>query len=148
LFSKIIPPVYFIAALLLMVGLHHYLPTVQMFSPPVTYIGTLFIIAGCGVTAWGGYAFHKSGTPVKPFEQCTALITHGLYRYTRNPMYLGMIIILAGVWIILGSLSPLPVIPVFILLIQEIFIKQEEPFLERIFGDHYREYKASVRRWL
>lgn len=63
-------------------------------------------------------------------------------------MYLGMMIILFGTWIFLGSLSPLFVIPVFFLFIQEIFIKYEEPFLENIFGDQYREYKSKVRRWL
>jgi protein-S-isoprenylcysteine O-methyltransferase Ste14 len=63
-------------------------------------------------------------------------------------MYLGLMIILIGSGILLGSLSPFLVIPVFFLIIQEGFIKHEEPFLENIFGDEYREYKSRIRRWL
>jgi protein-S-isoprenylcysteine O-methyltransferase Ste14 len=145
---KTIPPVYFFAALIIMVVLHHLLPLAQLIPAPVSYAGTFLVIAGFSISAWGAHSFKKADTPVKPFEKSTALITHGLYRYTRNPMYSGMMIILLGTWILLGSLSPLLVIPVFFLIIQEGFIKHEEPFLEGIFGDEYREYKSRVRRWL
>jgi protein-S-isoprenylcysteine O-methyltransferase Ste14 len=99
------------------------------------------------MSSWGANAFRKAGTPVKPFEPSTVLVLHGLYRYTRNPMYLGLIVILSGSGILLGSLSPFLVIPVFFLIIQEGFIKHEELFLEKIFGDEYREYKSRIRRW-
>ena len=134
--------------MLLITALHRYFPLLHVFTSPVTYAGIILIIAGICMSAWGANAFNKAGTPVIPFEQSTTLVTHGLYRYTRNPMYLGMMIILSGTWIFLGSLSPLFIIPVFFLFIQEVFIKHEEPFLENIFGDQYREYKSKVRRWL
>jgi protein-S-isoprenylcysteine O-methyltransferase Ste14 len=148
IFRKIIPPFYFLASMVLMVGLHHHLPIVQVIPEPVSYAGIILIITGFVMTSWGANAFRKAETPVKPFEPSTTLVLHGLYRYTRNPMYLGFIIILCGSGILLGSLLPFLVIPVFFLIIQEGFIKHEELFLENIFGDKFREYKSRVRRWL
>ena len=71
-----------------------------------------------------------------------------IFHYSRNPIYLGMIITLIGVWIIFGSLTPIFVIAIFTWLIQELFIKEEERMLEAKFGDSYQEYKAIVRRWI
>jgi protein-S-isoprenylcysteine O-methyltransferase Ste14 len=59
-----------------------------------------------------------------------------------------MIITLIGVWIVLGSLTPVFIIPIFTLLIQEMFIIEEEKMLEATFGEEYREYKTAVRRWI
>ena len=59
-----------------------------------------------------------------------------------------MITVLIGLWLYLGSLTPVFVIPVFAWLIQELFIKEEERMLEATFGEEYREYKATVRRWI
>ena len=148
MFRKIIPPIYFFASMVLMVGLHHHLPLVQLIPEPVSFAGVILIITGFMMSTWGANAFRKAGTPVKPFEPSTTLVLHGLYRYTRNPMYLGLTVILIGSGILLGSLFPFLVIPVFFLIIQEGFIKHEELFLENIFGDEYREYKSRVRRWL
>ena len=83
-----------------------------------------------------------------PFERSTALVTTGLYRITRNPMYLGMLLILAGVALLSGSASTLLPIPVFAWAIQRNFIIGEERFLEQIFGAQYLDYKRQVRRWL
>lgn len=104
----------------------------------------------CGLilAASGLISFKKAGTAIKPFEASTTLVKDGLYQYTRNPMYLGMVILLIGVASYLGSLTPYAVIPVFFLVIQECFIKHEEPFLENIFGQEYLDYKNNVRRWL
>ncbi|MEE8233425.1 MAG: isoprenylcysteine carboxylmethyltransferase family protein, partial [Gammaproteobacteria bacterium] len=92
--------------------------------------------------------FKKSGTAIRPFETSTVLVKGGPYRFTRNPMYLGMVLILIGMAIYLGSLTPWFVIPVFFLIIQEWFIKYEEPFLENTFGKEYQDYKTKVRRWI
>jgi len=102
---------------------------------------------GLALAASGVISFNKAGTAIRPFESSTFLVTDGLYRYTRNPMYLGMVILLIGVATYLGSLTPYIVIPVFFLIIQQCFIKHEEPFLENIFGQEYLDYKDKVRRW-
>ncbi len=103
---------------------------------------------GLALAASAVISFKKAGTAIRPFESSTALVKDGLYQYTRNPMYLGMVILLIGVATYLGSLMPYLVVPMFILIIQECFIKHEEPFLENIFGQEYLDYRNNVRRWL
>ena len=128
-----------------MIVLHFYLPVWQVLAD---YVGITFIITGIGTIAYSANTFKKADTPLIPFHESTALVVSGLYRYTRNPMYLGMLIILTGIGIFLGSLSPFIIVIIFFFIIQEGFIKHEEPFLENIFGEEYREYKTKVRRWI
>ncbi|MCB0182563.1 MAG: isoprenylcysteine carboxylmethyltransferase family protein, partial [Anaerolineae bacterium] len=82
------------------------------------------------------------------FEESTALVTGGLYQVSRNPMYLGMVLILAGVAILLGSLTPFGVIPVVIILLNRNFIRFEEQSLAQTFGPRWVEYRQRVRRWV
>ncbi len=146
--KRIIPPVYFLGALLLMVGLHYVLPLTEWIRDFIRYSGITLIVIGVAMAVWGARAFAKAGTPVKPFETTTTLVTHGLYRFTRNPMYLGMVLVLLGTGFLLGSLTPLLVIPIFMWLINSVFIKAEEDVLEELFGDEYLEYKKKVGRWI
>jgi protein-S-isoprenylcysteine O-methyltransferase Ste14 len=145
---KIIPPVYLLMALATMGLLHRFLPLAQIIQKPFTYVGVLPLVAGLLIAITAVRAFHKAGTPVVPFEPSTALVTTGMYRHTRNPMYLALVLILLGVWILLGTLGPLVPVVAFVWIIQSNFIRGEERFLEGIFGDEYRAYKQRVRRWL
>jgi protein-S-isoprenylcysteine O-methyltransferase Ste14 len=108
----------------------------------------LFIVAGLAIAPIAALAFNRAGTPVIPFEPPTALLTGGLYRYTRNPMYLGMVSVLIGFALLSGSLGAGLPIPIFIWVIRKHFILGEERFLEEIFGASYKIYKSKVRRWL
>ncbi|MGD8933335.1 MAG: isoprenylcysteine carboxylmethyltransferase family protein, partial [Gammaproteobacteria bacterium] len=72
----------------------------------------------------------------------------GVYRLSRHPMYLGMIFILTGVALLLGSLSPYIIIPIFAFLMDSTFISTEESMLDTRFDDEWRKYKSTVRRWL
>ncbi|MCB0226664.1 MAG: isoprenylcysteine carboxylmethyltransferase family protein [Anaerolineae bacterium] len=92
--------------------------------------------------------FQTQNTTIKPFEESTALVTGGLYQVSRNPMYLGMVLILAGVAILLGSLTPFGVIPVVIILLNRNFIRFEEQSLAQTFGPLWVEYRQRVRRWV
>lgn len=145
---RILPPVYFLFALIAMILLALYAPVSHLIYVPLRVFGGLLIITGFALTAGGAYTFKLAGTPVKPFEQPVRLVQDKLYRYSRNPMYLGMMIMLTGTWIMLGKLSPVIVIPVFFVIIQEGFIKYEEKFLEDRFGDEYLDYKDRVYRWI
>jgi protein-S-isoprenylcysteine O-methyltransferase Ste14 len=145
---KIIPPVYFLLALIVMILLARYAPVSHLIYVPLRIFGGLLILTGFAITASGAYTFKLAGTPIKPFEEPVRLVTDELYRFSRNPMYLGMMIVLVGTWIMLGKLSPVIVIPVFFLIIQEGFIKYEEAFLEEKFGDAYLDYKDRVYRWV
>jgi protein-S-isoprenylcysteine O-methyltransferase Ste14 len=131
-----------------MLALHVAVPIMSLIHPPYSYLGLIPILLGLVISGTSARAFREAGTPVVPFEKSTALVTEGWYRYTRNPMYLGLVVTLVGVWLVLGSLSPLLPVIVFVWIIEVQFIRGEEQFLDEIFGEHYRSYKLRVRRWL
>ncbi|MGD8385312.1 MAG: isoprenylcysteine carboxylmethyltransferase family protein, partial [Lysobacterales bacterium] len=83
-----------------------------------------------------------------PFSPATTLVTGGLYRYTRNPMYLGMTLMLLGMALLLGSVTALAPVAGFARVIHKRFVLPEEAFLEKAFGQAYLDYKLRVRRWL
>jgi protein-S-isoprenylcysteine O-methyltransferase Ste14 len=145
---KILPPVWLLLTLAAMAALHYLLPLARLIAPPVSYSGAGLIIIGIGIAAVSALSFSRAGTPVIPFEPSTALVTGGLFRYTRNPMYLGMVLALTGTALLFGTLSVWLPIPVFIWVIRNNFILGEERFLEEIFGKQYVDYKSKVRRWL
>ena len=103
---------------------------------------------GIIVLLFCAYLFRQKNTAIEPFQESSYLLKEGIFNYSRNPIYLSMITVLIGLWLYLGSLTPVFVIPVFAWLIQELFIKEEERMLEATFGEEYREYKATVRRWI
>ncbi len=145
---KILPPVYLLAAIVIMASLHYLAPIGIILRPPITYLGVLLIAIGLGVVGWPAVTFGRVGTPIKPFEDSTHLVTGGMYRVSRNPMYLGMVVVLLGIAVLFGNISPFIPIPFFVWLIQINFIRLEEAALEKTFGDEYREYKNAVRRWV
>ena len=145
---KIIPPVYLLLSLLAMTALHFLLPLGRFAWPPYTWLGLVPLGAGMGMGFHASNAFRTAGTPVVPFEPSTVLVTKGMYRLTRNPMYLGLLLILIGVAVLFGTVGALLPIPVFAWIIHSQFIVGEERFLEEIFGPSYLSYKKSVRRWI
>jgi protein-S-isoprenylcysteine O-methyltransferase Ste14 len=144
----LLPPVWFLLSIISMVGLHLVLPVKQLFFPPITYLGLVAIALGIGTVLFCAYLFKRNQTVIVPFQESSYLIRESIFNYSRNPIYLGMIITLVGVGIYLGSFTPVLIIPLFSVLIQELFIKEEERMLEAKFGEEYREYKASVKRWI
>ncbi len=146
--KDILPPTYFFAAIIIMLALYFLFPIKKVIPSPYNYFGVLIILIGLMMNIWASRVFEKAETTVKPFEQSTCLITHGLYRFSRHPMYLGMVISLIGLLILLRSISPVMVVPVFIWFMSKKFIDIEEKDLEKAFGDDYCEYKKKVRRWI
>ena len=131
-----------------MAGLHYFLPEGRWLNPPATYAGGLAVLGGITLAAVSSRLFDRRGTTIKPFEESTALVTDGPFRLSRNPMYTGMVLVLLGCAALLGTLWPLPVIPVFVWLITSRFIVHEERMMEQVFGDDYRAYRQRTRRWI
>lgn len=146
--SKILPPTYFLICLLLAIGLHFVLPVKKLIGTPYNYIGILLIFVGIWFNLWADRLFKVKKTTVKPFEKSDSLIEEGPFVFSRNPMYLGMVIILLGAAVILGSIMPFIITVVFFILIRVMFIPREEIALEDTFGQSFIEYKKRVRRWL
>ena len=142
------PPVYFLLAVLLIAALHWFLPVARIIDAPLSYVGVLIIGVGFIVVVAPARAFEAHATAIRPFEESDVLVTDGLFRISRNPMYLGMVIILVGVAVLLGTLTPFIPIPLFVMLIRQRFILEEEAMLSETFGEQYLEYKRSVRRWI
>lgn len=143
-----LPPVYFLASLFIEIGLHYRAPMATIVSQPWNLAGIAIIIAGVAIVIQPALAFRKADTSIIPFRESSSLVRDGMYRFSRNPMYLGMLTVLTGVAAILGSLGPLFVPVLFYLIIRHRFIRVEESMLEEKFGDEYLEFKRSVRRWI
>ena len=131
-----------------MIASHYAFPIKKFVFSPYNYFGVLFIIIGLYMNIWASNFFNKVKTTVKPFETSTTLVTEGLFRLSRHPMYLGMVITLLGLLILLGSITPVIVIPIFIWQMEKKFISIEEKALEEAFGEAYRQYRKKVRRWI
>jgi protein-S-isoprenylcysteine O-methyltransferase Ste14 len=145
---KIVPPVYLLLTLVLMWLLTRYFPVYQFIDPPAAYSGIILVLFGITIAAISAGLFIKAETGLVPFAEATVLITGGLFRYTRNPMYLGMVLMLLGVALLLGNVATLCPIPLFFLVIRNHFVLGEERFLEAAFAQQYLDYKSKVRRWL
>ena len=127
---------------------HVAFPLARPIEEPYRYAGIVIAALGVALDAWALALFLKARTGIIPFSEATAFVVRGPYRWTRNPMYLGMTAILLGFALYLGSVTPFIVIPAFMGLIGERFIAPEEEMLEKTFGQAYVDYKARVRRWL
>ena len=146
--QRILPPTLLLICLLTMIGLRLVFPGPEFFSLPLALSGGAILTVGLVVTIGGDQQFKKARTPVTPLEAPQVLVTGGLYRYTRNPMYLGFALILAGAWLGLGALSSLIGFLIFVILIDRWYIPYEEARLTAIFGQAYRDYQRRVGRWL
>ena len=145
---KPLPPTYFFFSMLALIALHFLLPITGVLEVPWNLTGLIPVIIGAILNLLADNDFKKHNTTVKPFEKSSVLITKGVFNITRNPMYLGMALLLIGAAMILGSLSPYICVIVFILLMNVVFIKAEEKQLADVFGDEWEKYKQSVRRWI
>ena len=145
---RIMPPVWLVIAMLATYVLDRWLPIAEIFPWPWYLVGAPLILLGIIMTASSAGAFKRAGTPVVPFEPSTALVVRGWYRLTRNPMYLGLALVLAGVGVLQGSVGALAPLPAFIAGLHFRFILGEERFLEEIFGEEFRAYRSRVRRWV
>ena len=128
--------------------LQRYFPVIQLIETPLAYAGVIPVLFGIMMAAISASMFVKADTGLEPFEEATTLVTGGFYRITRNPMYMGMFLMLFGVAFLLGSISALLPLVMFVLVIRYNFVLGEEHFLEAAFGQHYLDYKSEVRRWI
>ena len=147
---KIPPPIYMAAFLLLMWLLKNNVPFFAWESSFFESVGMLLMAIGLLFDGWSFIGFVKSKTTVNPLkpENANKLVTDRLYRFTRNPMYLGMVFILMGWCFYLGAFSGFLLLPAFVLLLTKYQIMPEERILESIFGEEYLRYKTEVRRWI
>ncbi len=142
------PPTVLAASIAAMAALHFLLPLGQVLDWPWRVLGIVLIVFGSVYNLWSDALFKKHRTTVKPYLVPAALVSEGPFRFSRNPMYLGMVTMTLGLAFLLGSLSPLIVPVCFAVALDRLFIPIEERSMERAFGESWEQYRQRVRRWL
>jgi protein-S-isoprenylcysteine O-methyltransferase Ste14 len=142
------PPLIYVAVFLLGVVLEFAIPTPDLPLPLAIGIGMVGIVLWVALDPAAMREFRQTGTEVPPNRPTTALVRTGPYRFSRNPMYLGMLILYAALALAFGVLWSLALLPVLLLVLDRLVVPREEAYLERKFGDDYRAYRKQVRRWL
>ena len=144
---RINPPHYFLLAIIAM-GALSVLPGAPVLAGPWRWLGAVPIVLGIALAVVASQQFARAGTNILPLSKSTALVTTGAFAFTRNPMYVGMNLVLAGIALMLNSVWPWLVLPAFLALLYLRFIRHEEVLMEATFGEQYRAYRAKVRRFI
>jgi protein-S-isoprenylcysteine O-methyltransferase Ste14 len=148
-----VPPLYFVGGFLLGMLLHATVQPITVVggsTPPRALItgGWWLFWIGMIVAHAGVFTFALAGTTMFPFRKASRLVTHGPYRFTRNPMYLGLTVAYIGLSVALNTAWPIIVLPLMLWLLVKTVIEVEERYLTAEFGDDYVQYTKRVRRWL
>lgn len=147
---RVPPPVVYLLALLAGIGLQILAPSLRLALPWPARVVLAVVFALVGVALVGAALglFRRSGQDPRPWESTPAVIAEGVYRYTRNPMYLGLGLVQAAIGIAVASGWIVALVPVTLAIVHVTAVRHEEAYLERKFGADYLAYKRRVRRWL
>jgi protein-S-isoprenylcysteine O-methyltransferase Ste14 len=126
---------------------HYYFPIRIIIKKPYSYLGILFIVAGIIFTIKTSRMFREAGNHFDLKSESVKLMTSGIFRYSRNPMYLGVLFWFTGLAILLGSLISF-IYPTLFYILANCMIIFEEEKLSQIYSDTYFDYQRKVRRWL
>lgn len=138
-----------VAILIALPILFHYLIPVMIVVPkPYSYLGAVLMLLGLASMTWAAMLFRKVGTSFQLRGGSSVLVTSGPFQFSRNPMYLGMLIWLIGLAVLLGSLIVFLFPILFFLLANFLVIPLEERRMEQMLGERFIEYKRRVTRWL
>lgn len=143
------PPLALAAAFVVGLVLDWLVPAPLLPSHFATVIlGMALFAAGLALVVWAIMTISKAGSNVETVKPTTTIVAHGPFRLTRNPIYLGMVVGLAGLAVAFNTLWIVATLVVFVLVIRYGVVAREEAYLARKFGGDYLAYKARVRRWL
>jgi protein-S-isoprenylcysteine O-methyltransferase Ste14 len=146
---KILPPVWFFFFLILGLSVHFFASSARVFDVSSPIVGIVVFALGFALPLYASSIFSKEKTEILPTSETNSkLIVYGPFKYTRNPMYLGMVVALLGIAIWVGSLPMFIAAALDFCVLNFVFIPFEETKMSRIFGNEYENYCAKVRRWL
>lgn len=144
------PPLIYVAIFFLSILIQHYFPLSKAFfeNSMNTYFSIIFIGIGFFSVLPALITFFKTKNTLIPNKPATSLQTKGIYNFSRNPMYVGLLFIYIGIALIQGNWWTVILIPLVIFVVTRFVIINEEKYLERAFGQEYINYKMKVRQWL
>ena len=143
------PPLFFLSALLLGVVIDDRVRSFPVFlNDRWRWLGLIPLVIGFGIVATGRRALIRQGTNVNPTQPTTAIVETGPFRFTRNPLYLGLTLLYIGLSLLLNTWwSVFLLVPIW-LVMHFAVVRREEAYLERKFGQTYLVYRQRVRRYL
>ncbi len=147
---KIPPPIYMLGCVDLVLALDYLFPVLSFYFRYQTVCALAVAILGVVFISHAGLSFILRKTTVNPFKphESGALVTTGFYRVSRNPMYLGMALLLLSSGVYLGTLLTFLPVALFVFIMNVVQIKPEEKALAKIFGEEYTDFTKRVRRWV
>lgn len=146
--KKIIPPFLFLICIVIMIAVRNLIVIKEIIPKPFNHAGITLIIIGILMTIIVRKGFEKIDTEIHTFKNPRKLVTNGLFKFSRNPIYLGFAISLFGVWVLLGTILPIIGFLLFIVVTNAWYIPFEERIMENVFGKEYEKYKSKVRKWI
>lgn len=147
---KVIAPPALIVLVLAIIAilLDLFIPTTFKLGGFGDTLGGLVTVAGLAIILFSTWHFRRQGTNIPTSMPATTLFENGLYRYSRNPIYVGFVLVFIGLGLAIDNLWLVIAVIPFVVIIRFGVIAPEEAYLERKYGDRYREYARHVRRWL
>ena len=144
----VFPPLLYSGTVVVSLLLHWFKPWYLTHSWPVRIVGIALIVGAAALGIWGEKALKRAGTNVNPMQPTLAIVSDGPYRFTRNPMYVGLILAYLGEAGLLRQIWPVILSPLVVVYVNWIVIPLEESKLREVFGEQYDLYRKKVRRWL
>lgn len=144
----ILPPVLMLTCIIAMFIAKNTLSMTLMPINGYDDIGYIFAGAGLLFPAWASYVFRQAQTNIMPYNDPDNMVTNGPFRLSRNPMYLGMLLVLIGIFIKIGYLENIVFPVLYFSVANWWYIPFEEERMHAVFGDKFDVYKQKVRRWL
>jgi protein-S-isoprenylcysteine O-methyltransferase Ste14 len=142
------PPILALGFIILAILLGKFLPILASLTATLRVIGLPLALIGFLIGLMGFLEIRKADTTLDPHGTVTQVVSSGIYRVTRNPMYLGFLLMVIGFPLASSSFWGVLLAPFFILTMNQLVIEKEEAYLEKKFGEGYTSFKRRVRRWL
>ncbi len=142
------PPLLYTATLALGVVLDLLFPFHPFPTGPARIMGALLLVASMALATWGRRTMSGAGTNINPRQPSLVLVTSGPFRFSRNPLYLALAGLYLGVALLVDGLWTLLLLLPLLVVTELGIVRREERYLERKFGEEYRAYKSTVRRWI
>jgi len=145
------PPILLVLTIVLGTGLQWLVPLPWIYglaALEATAMGVTMIVAAFAIDIWAAMVFRSHKTTIMPHQASARLVTRGPFRFSRNPIYVGNLMVVAGLGLVLSNLWLLIVTPVLGFALHKLAIRREERHLEALFDDQWQDYKARVRRWI